>query len=74
VRKSDILATFVWQLCRNPICLSLLKALRHLQASVGIVLPGIMPWKYDFHSFSVVHSNAHKVIAGFFLSPDPEVT
>jgi hypothetical protein len=21
-----------------------------------------------------VHSNAHKVIAGFFLSPDPEVT
>jgi cell division protein FtsI/penicillin-binding protein 2 len=22
----------------------------------------------------VVHSNAHKVIAGFFLSPDPEVT
>jgi hypothetical protein len=23
---------------------------------------------------SSVHSNAHKVIAGFFLSPDPEVT
>jgi hypothetical protein len=22
----------------------------------------------------IVHSNAHKVIAGFFLSPDPEVT
>jgi hypothetical protein len=22
----------------------------------------------------LVHSNAHKVIAGFFLSPDPEVT
>jgi hypothetical protein len=22
----------------------------------------------------VVHSNAHKMIAGFFLSPDPEVT
>jgi hypothetical protein len=21
-----------------------------------------------------VHSNAHKVIAGFFLSPEPEVT
>jgi hypothetical protein len=23
---------------------------------------------------NVVNSNAHKVIAGFFLSPDPEVT
>jgi hypothetical protein len=22
----------------------------------------------------LVHANAHKVIAGFFLSPDPEVT
>jgi hypothetical protein len=22
----------------------------------------------------LVHSNAHKVIAGFFLSPEPEVT
>jgi hypothetical protein len=25
-------------------------------------------------SSSYVHSNAHKVIAGFFLSPDPKVT
>jgi hypothetical protein len=27
-----------------------------------------------FHIQVIVHSNAHKVIAGFFLSPDPEVT
>jgi hypothetical protein len=26
------------------------------------------------HPCGTVHSNAHKVIAGFFLSPDPEVT
>jgi hypothetical protein len=35
------------------------------------------PWPHftlGKDAIPIVHSNAHKVIAGFFLSPDPEVT
>jgi hypothetical protein len=47
--------------------------------NTGGHLPGCS-WRAEFTYKAVrflrnnVHSNAHKVIAGFFLSPDPEVT
>jgi hypothetical protein len=70
----------------NPIC-HLLALLGHhifhvsgLRVNVGsrwrlVVNATPLPLDHkERERLLIVHSNAHKVIAGFFLSPDPEVT